>query len=176
MINLRLRSILALLLFAPVAATVVVAQQQLAAGPYSATQAAEGQAAYRTSCAGCHMADLKGQNEAPPLTGSSFMNAWGRRSTRELFTFIQASMPPGNKGSLGQELYVDLVAFILQANGAAAGNQLLTANTEVAIGSVANGQMPPDLLSTRAQQGGVTVTTLSGPRGLTVSGTVENYV
>ena len=42
------------------------------------------------------------------------------------------------EGNLGDENYVNLVAFLLSANGARAGDQPLTAAARVAIGSVAN--------------------------------------
>ena len=54
-------------------------------------------------------------------------------------------MPPGNRGNLGDDNYLRLVAFLLSANGAPAGDQPLTTTTRVAIGSVANGQMPAAL-------------------------------
>jgi len=166
---------LSLLLIVPIAA-LSGGVQQLAVGPYTTAQADEGLATYRASCIGCHMPDLKGKNEAPALTGGNFMSAWGSRSSRDLFAFIQMTMPPGRGGTLGPEVYANVVAFILRANGAVAGNQRLTVNTDVVISSVATGQMPPDLLNSRAQQGGVTAATFDGPRGVTVGGTVENYV
>src|SRR5260370_24001831 len=87
---------------------------------YTATQAADGLAAYQTDCASCHLADLTGRNEAPQLAGGNFMNAWGSRSTSELVRFIQATMPPANRGGLRAETYTHIVGFILHANGAPA--------------------------------------------------------
>ena len=49
---------------------------------------------YAASCASCHMADLAGRNEAPQLAGNNFMNTWRNRSTKDLFEFIQSTMPP----------------------------------------------------------------------------------
>src|SRR5207237_5154398 len=98
------------------------------------------------SCEGCHLADLGGRNEAPPLAGAAFMRVWGRRTTRDLFAFMQATMPPENRGGLGEETYVNLVAFILEANGARAGSQPLTSSAKAAINSVATGQVPASIL------------------------------
>src|SRR5260370_1248503 len=70
---------------------------------YTAQQAEAGQSAYRAACASCHLPDLGGRNEAPRLTGPNFMSAWGTRTTTDLLTLIQSTMPPGNRGSLGQE-------------------------------------------------------------------------
>ena len=70
------------------------------------------------------------------------MNAWGSRTTAELIRYIQATMPPSNRGGLSEETYTNIVAFFLQANGAPAGDRPLTVSTPVRIDSVANGQMP----------------------------------
>ena len=61
---------------------------------YNASQAATGTSVYAASCASCHMADLAGRNEAPQLAGNNFMNTWRNRSTKDLFEFIQSTMPP----------------------------------------------------------------------------------
>ena len=45
------------------------------------SQATAGAALYQANCAGCHMPDLGGRNEAPPLAGANFMTTWGTRST-----------------------------------------------------------------------------------------------
>ena len=94
---------------------------------YTASQAAEGMAAYQGNCASCHLPDLAGRNEAPPLAGGNFMNAWGSRTTAELIQYIQASMPPSSRGGLSEETYANIVAFFLQANGAPAGDRPLAA-------------------------------------------------
>src|SRR5260370_24043690 len=48
---------------------------------YTAGQATDGLGAYQANCATCHLPDLAGRNEAPPLTGGQFMVAWGSRTT-----------------------------------------------------------------------------------------------
>ena len=116
--------------------------QQAPAGPYTAAQAAAGRTAYQAQCASCHLADLKGSGDAAPLAGAEFMGAWGRRTTRELLSFMQLTMPPTRPGGLSQEEYVNIAAFILQSNGAPSGNLALTPVIDVAINSVATGQAP----------------------------------
>src|SRR5437899_13049811 len=113
------------------------AGQTRTVGPYTVGQADAGRAAYLSHCASCHLPELGGRNEAAELAGSNFIRAWGARTTSDMFTFIRSTMPPGDRGNLGDENYVNLVAFILSANGARAGNQPLTATDRVAIGSVA---------------------------------------
>lgn len=148
-------------------------------GPFTAEQASVGRTEYQSNCASCHLPDLGGRNEAPPLSGSGFMGQWGDRSTRDLVTFIQTTMPPGNAGGLSPQAYVNLAAFILEANGASAGNVPLTAATNAVIRSSATGQMPPALRQTLGQtQAGVRQGPAQppAPKGLTVTGEVKNYV
>ena len=121
---------------------VLLAGQQPPAAVYSTAQATAGRAVYQQSCASCHMADLAGRNEAPQLAGNNFMNTWRSRSTRDLFEFIQSTMPPTGE-SLGADQYLAVTAFILQANGAAAGTQAFTATTTAPIGTVATGAAAP---------------------------------
>ncbi len=68
------------------------------------------------------------------------MSSWGDRSPGELIAFLEGAMPPGNPGSLGEQAYINVTAFILDYNGARAGNLPLTAANKVAIRSVASGQ------------------------------------
>ena len=97
---------------------VLLTGQQPPTNVYSAAQAAAGQTVYQASCASCHLPDLAGRNEAPQLAGNNFLNTWRSRSTRDLFEFIQATMPPTG-ASLSEDQYLAVTAFILQANGAA---------------------------------------------------------
>ncbi len=106
----------------------LVAEQPQAPPAYTAAQAAAGQASYQANCASCHLPDLAGRNEALPLAGANFMNTWRTRTTRDLIEYMQATMPPGQP-SLAEADYVNIAAFILQANGAAAGSQPLAAVT-----------------------------------------------
>ena len=71
-----------------------VGAQQPTAAVYTAAQAAAGRTVYQASCASCHLPDLAGRNEAPQLAGNNFMNTWRARTTRDLFEFIQSTMPP----------------------------------------------------------------------------------
>jgi alcohol dehydrogenase (cytochrome c) len=146
---------------------------------YTAAQAADGMAAYQTNCASCHLPDLSGRNEAPPLAGANFMNAWRSRTTSELIGYIQSTMPPSNRGGLSDEAYANIVSFFLQANGAGAGERALMASTPVRIDSAANGQMPAALreaLAKASTADQVGAPRASAPKGITVSGQLKNYV
>src|SRR5262249_54938748 len=152
----------------------------------------------QASCASCHMPDLAGRNEAPQLAGNNFMNTWRSRSTRDLFEKIQATMPPTGD-TLSDDQFLAVTAFILQANGAPAGAQALTATTSAQIGTVATGaaaagagarqpqtttadDAPPagargqgrGAPGAGAGRGGAPAN--AGPLGLTATGTVKNYV
>ena len=144
-----------------------------AAAPFTAEQAAAGRAGYQTYCSSCHQPDLAGRNEAPALAGGNFMNHWSSHSTADLLALIQASMPPGGAGRLGQQTYLEITAYILASNGATTSAQPLTVDTAVTIGSIATGRAP----ATRPQPAGpAPQARVSGPRGLTVTGEVPDYV
>src|SRR5882762_6933264 len=116
------------------------AQQPAGTGPYTAEQANAGRATYQIKCATCHLPDLKGSNEASPLTGMNFVNTWRDRATSDLFNRIRNTMPITDPGSLGDEEAVNIVAYLLQANGVTAGTQALTPATATPIGAVLGGE------------------------------------
>ena len=118
------------------ASAALLAQQP--SGVFTAAQANAGRTAYQASCAGCHMPDLAGRNEAPPLAGGTFMNAWRTRTTRDLVEYMSATMPP-NVPSLAADQYLAIASYILQSNGAAPGTQPLTPTTAAQIGAIASG-------------------------------------
>jgi alcohol dehydrogenase (cytochrome c) len=76
--------------------------------------------------------------EAPPLRGVDFLNGWAGRTTDELFAYVRDEMPPGLGGSLSEQVYLNLVAYILDANGARPGDAPLTADAAVMIGDAAD--------------------------------------
>ena len=110
--------------------------QQPRSSVFTLEQAEEGRAAYARHCASCHMPDLSGDNERPPLVGASFMTTWGSRSTKEFLAYMSGAMPYGAP-ALDADTYASLTAYILRSNGATAGEERLSASTDVAIGSVA---------------------------------------
>ena len=92
---------------------------------FTAAQADAGRAAYDASCSGCHLRDLKGSFEAPQLAGGNFLNQWGDKSIADLHAYLMASMPPTDPGGPGSQSMINIVAYLLQANGARAGSQPL---------------------------------------------------
>jgi alcohol dehydrogenase (cytochrome c) len=183
-----MKTLTALVSLAWIASTFVVtsARQDPAPSPaiFTAQQANAGQAIYAANCASCHLQDLAGQNEAPQLAGTNFRTTWSKRTTADLIQLMAATMPPG-RPSLADQDYVNLAAFILRANGAAAGTQALSATTAAVIGSVATGRPAATAAAAAAPRpataGGDGESAPRPPaaqpsRGHSVQGEVKNYV
>jgi alcohol dehydrogenase (cytochrome c) len=157
--------------------------QQRPAGPYTAEQAAAGRNAYQTNCAACHAPDLSGR-EGPQLAGANFISQWGAKNVGDLIGFMRATMPPGTDGSLPDQTYINLAAFILDANSARPGDVRLTSESGVLIRDVASGQRAaylqpggaPAAAPATAQTGNQDNQVRQAPRGITVAGEVKNYV
>ena len=113
------------------------AQAPEPAGGFTAEQAAAGWSVYARQCGECHGRVLEGA-EAPALRGVDFLNGWAGRTTDELFEYVRAGMPPGLGGSLGERVYLNLVAYVLDVNGARPGDAPLTADAGVTIGDAAD--------------------------------------
>lgn len=94
-------------------------------GVYTLSQASRGKQQYDAACATCHSADLSG-GEARPLIGTRFWEAWGEDSLGSLLGLIKTTMPRTEPGSLSQQAYLDIVAYILQKNDYPPGNDDLT--------------------------------------------------
>ncbi|RYG99399.1 MAG: cytochrome c, partial [Alphaproteobacteria bacterium] len=97
---------------------------------FTAEQAARGKTAYDANCVSCHGPDLISANYGPPLAGPYFAGKWPGQTVGALYTHTHDRMPPSRPASLGDETYADLVAYILQVNGVAAGDTELPADVE----------------------------------------------
>ena len=164
-----------LLLCAAFCTVVLTGQQPASNAVYTTNQAAAGRAAYDAGCAVCHRPDLGGLNEAPQLAGGNFMSEWGPRSTAELVEYITRTMPPANPGTVSAAAAADIVAFILQANGAIAGPQPLAPAASVRIGTVSMQQAVAAPAATPAAAPAAPATSAQLPTGLTVRGEVLDY-
>ena len=92
-------------------------------GVFTAEQAARGRTIFAGTCVNCHYEDLSGGGSLPPLQGKTFLNHWNEGSLGALFNRVKA-MPP-NKAPLGDAAYIDLLAFLLDANAFPPGTQEL---------------------------------------------------
>ncbi len=99
---------------------------------YTLRQAVAGRAAYERSCAQCHLGTMEGSAEAPELAGPNFRTYWSGRPARELLE-ITLSMPPDAEGSLSEEAYANIVAYILSRNGFPPGDGGLTVDAPGAL-------------------------------------------
>jgi mono/diheme cytochrome c family protein len=99
----------------------------VADGVYADSQAARGAAVYDAACAGCHRADLGGAT-GPALREQRFAREFAGKDLKALFTRIATTMPRNAPASLGDNVYLDIVAHLLKENGFAAGSQELAAD------------------------------------------------
>jgi mono/diheme cytochrome c family protein len=121
--------VLALAIVTAIPLSVAAQQRTVLEGVYTATQAARGEAAYRTHCALCHEGN---EPDGPLLTGTDFVDRWREDKLSGLLSHIRTEMPGNEPGTLREPMYVDIVAYLLEANGLPAGNTELT--TPVAAG------------------------------------------
>ncbi|MBA2667001.1 MAG: cytochrome c, partial [Trueperaceae bacterium] len=98
-------------------------------GWFSEDQANRGSSEYDQHCAVCHGAALDG-GTGPALAGDQFWNRWGGESVHTLYQVSSQTMPPDNPGSLDDQTYIDIVAFILHTNSFPAGDQELPPGDE----------------------------------------------
>ncbi len=111
-------------------------------GIYTEAQAERGRAAYDGHCAECHGEELRGGEMAPGLTGVAFRFRWRGLKVADIFESIESTMPPEEPETLGDQAYIDVVAFLLGANGYPAGDRELAADSKLLEG-IAVERMPP---------------------------------
>jgi mono/diheme cytochrome c family protein len=99
----------------------------VADGVYTDDQAMRGAAIYEGECSGCHRADLGGGN-GPPLKQQRFARIFAGKDLKTLFTKIATTMPRNAPASLGDNVYLDIVAHMLKENGFPPGPQELAAD------------------------------------------------
>ena len=95
----------------------------------TAEQADRGRIAYEANCVACHGPGLVGGSYGTPLTGAYFDGKWRGKSVGALYEHAQTKMPPSRPGTLPEETYADIVAYILQLNGVTAGTNELPSDT-----------------------------------------------
>ena len=100
-------------------------------GVFTEAQAARGRSVYSGACGLCHGRRLNGapddpdMRSTPPLARARFLREWEGLSLAALLSYTRLTMPEDNPGSLADEEYVDVVAYILSMSGMpAAGDEL----------------------------------------------------
>lgn len=94
---------------------------------FTQAQADAGKKEFDGQCAMCHGAELLGP-DAPALVGVEVMHNFS--TAAGLYDYFSVAMPPQAPGMLGEETYVNILAYILRANGAQAGDTPLDADPD----------------------------------------------
>jgi len=123
----RISILVVVLLSIGMAAAAQESPKTVADGVYTDIQAARGASVYETACAGCHRADLGG-GTGPALREQRFAKEFAGKDLKALFTKTATTMPRGAPGSLGDNVYLDVVAYMLKENGFPSGSHDLTAD------------------------------------------------
>ena len=92
---------------------------------YTASQAAQGKTAFAQACASCHGSNLDDGEFAPPLKGPAFRGNWGGKGADQVFSYMTNRMPPDRPGTLGAEVYTQILAFVFSENNMPAGTAAL---------------------------------------------------
>jgi len=79
-------------------------------------QVAAGRKVVGQSCSECHGVTLRGAL-GPALRDEGFTGNWGGRPLSALHEFTTAAMPPAGPGTLSDEEYLAIMAYILSNNG-----------------------------------------------------------
>ena len=106
----------------PTARVILSTAANLPPASYLPSQAQRGQVVYNESCGMCH--------GAGELVGDRFVAAWKDRRVYDLYALIRSTMPLDKPGGLKDGDYLDVVAYLLQANRhASSGADSLRADT-----------------------------------------------
>jgi mono/diheme cytochrome c family protein len=93
---------------------------------FTADQVTRGSDIYADRCVQCHGDTLdNGEFGGAPLNGKYFKQHWGGGTAAGLVAFMKAKMPPDRPGSLTDQSYADLTAFLLDSNDYPKGDKEL---------------------------------------------------
>lgn len=92
-----------------------------AGGIFTDTQAQRGRTTFDEVCSECHTTS--------EFRGRTFQRNWGRRTVYSFFRTIRSTMPDDNPGGLEEQVYLDVVSYILSMNGHEGGAAELDADS-----------------------------------------------
>jgi mono/diheme cytochrome c family protein len=111
----------------------VLALPQSAPGPagwYTTGQAANGAKAYKKACASCHGVNLQG-GMGPALIGVTWEQRFGGAKLLTVWGEIKGPMAEYAGKTFTTQQSLDILAYLLQQNGLAAGNEPLDDTREL---------------------------------------------
>ena len=83
------------------------------AGVYSTEQAGRGEQLFGEACLVCHQPE--------EFADGGYMEGWTGMNVNDFVEFIRSTMPEDNPGRLKRQEYIDIVAYLFQANGLPSG-------------------------------------------------------
>lgn len=111
-----------------IGATPVRAQE----GFFTAAQAERGERVFMRVCVRCHGRDLMATDkDAANLTGPEFDIGWVGKTIAERFRTIKVNMPPNDPGNQTDQVYLDIISFILAFNGYKPGSKDLLVGADL---------------------------------------------
>ena len=105
-------------------------------GVFTEAQATRGRQVYPGGCGLCHGRRLNGapddpdMRSTPSLARARFLREWEGRSLATLFAYTRLTMPEDNPGSLTDEEYVDVIAYMLSVSGMPSGDAELPPDSQ----------------------------------------------
>jgi mono/diheme cytochrome c family protein len=72
------------------------------------SQAARGKEVFGQTCGTCH--------QTTKFIGQEFVESWNDRRVYDFYSLVRGTMPLDNPGGLKEQEYLDVVAYLLQAN------------------------------------------------------------
>ena len=90
-------------------------------GIFTDAQAQRGRTTFNEVCSECHTTS--------EFRGRTFQRNWGRRTVYSFFRTIRSTMPDDNPGGLDEQVYLDVVSYILSMNGHEGGTAELGADS-----------------------------------------------
>jgi cytochrome c len=117
------------------------AGRSVKSGVYTIDQARRGREHYRKRCILCHLdngqgraaepeivgqsLEREGDAEAPPVAGAPFLTKWNGKTAGALYDLVRKTMPVGSAGSLSEQEYADVLAYLFELSKVPAGQQEL---------------------------------------------------
>lgn len=90
-------------------------------GVFTAAQASKGREVYLLACVSCH--------SPADHTGGGFWQDLLGKTVASFFSYLRNNMPQDNAGSISQDDYVNVTAYMLGLNGMPVGERALTADS-----------------------------------------------